>query len=333
MATQNIAKKVANRVVNKTKQSIEEQPHVTTLSFSLGLVFFIAVIVSLISISWWLTQHFTGQENAPVTSIIVTGEMPYSQRNDIIEAIDQIDMGNFFQVDVNEVQNRVMTLPWVYSVAVRKQWPNELKIYVVDQTPVAIWNGDFIINQLGHVFQANIARIKHYLPHFFGPEGSELLALENYINLNELLEYKALKIDELVLSERFSWLLTLNDGVTLNLGREERVERIQRFMDIYPIIKEQLKVKIITEKQQNQAVDYIDLRYDTGLAVGWKTVDNITRKKDHKILTNSTTNSTEIKVNTVKNETRHSVKNTLLNSRHSRNSNHLKSASLVKSLS
>lgn len=275
----------------------------SALSFGLGLVFFIVVLFSLITISFWLTQHFIGQESAPVTSIDISGEMPYSQRSDIINAIDQVDMGNFFQVDVNEVQSYVLNLPWVYSVAVRKQWPNELKIYVVDQNPVALWNGNFLINQAGQVFQADVERINHYLPNFFGPEGSELLALENYKDLNALLDFKALKIDELVLSERFSWQLTLDDGVTLNLGREERVERIQRFMDVYPIIKAQLKAKKITEKQQNQAVDYIDLRYDTGLAVGWKTVDSITQNK------------TQVKL------------------QKNNKNNHLKSAQLVKSLS
>jgi len=251
----------------------------STLSFGLGLLFFIGVLFSLIMISWWLTEHFIGQESAPVTSIVISGEMPYSQRSDIIDVIENIDMGNFFQVNVNEVQTQVLTLPWVYSVAVRKQWPNELKIYVVDQQPVAIWNGVFLINQLGQVYQADLERIKHYLPNFFGPEGSESLALKNYRDFNVLLEFGALKIDELVLSERFSWQLTLDDGVTLNLGREERVERIQRFMDVYPMIKAQLKAKKIVEKQKNQAVDYIDLRYDTGLAVGWKTVEKITRHK------------------------------------------------------
>ena len=275
----------------------------SALSFGLGLVFFIVVLFSLITISFWLTQHFIGQESAPVTSIDISGEMPYSQRSDIINAIDQVDMGNFFQVDVNEVQSYVLNLPWVYSVAVRKQWPNELKIYVVDQNPVALWNGNFLINQAGQVFQADVERINHYLPNFFGPEGSELLALENYKDLNALLDFKALKIDELVLSERFSWQLTLDDGVTLNLGRQARVERIQRFMDVYPIIKAQLKAKKITEKQQNQAVDYIDLRYDTGLAVGWKTVDSITQNK------------TQVKL------------------QKNNKNNHLKSAQLVKSLS
>ncbi|MEW6994213.1 cell division protein FtsQ/DivIB [Colwelliaceae bacterium MEBiC 14330] len=266
-------------MANQKFSATEQKSQVASLSFAAGLIFFICVLVSLVSLSWWLTQHFIGQESAPVTSIIIAGEMPYSERNDILNAIDNVDMGNFFQVDVNEIQASVLSLPWVYSVAVRKQWPNELKIYVVDQRPVALWNGDFLINQQGQVFQADKDRLKHYLPSFFGPEGSELLALENYLNISELLEFKSLAIDELVLSERFSWLLTLDDGVTLNLGREERVERIQRFMDIYPIIKAQLKAKKITEKQQNQAVDYIDLRYDTGLAVGWKTVKNISRYK------------------------------------------------------
>lgn len=286
--------------INKTAAQLDQD---SALSFGLGLVFFIVVLFSLITISFWLTQHFIGQESAPVTSIDISGEMPYSQRSDIINAIDQVDMGNFFQVDVNEVQSYVLNLPWVYSVAVRKQWPNKLKIYVVDQNPIALWNGDFLINQTGQVFQADIERINHYLPNFFGPEGSELLALENYKDLNALLDFKALKIDELVLSERFSWQLTLDDGVTLNLGREERIERIQRFMDVYPIIKAQLKAKKITEKQQNQAVDYIDLRYDTGLAVGWKTVDSITQNKTRVKLQKNNKN------------------------------NHLKSAQLVKSLS
>ncbi len=292
--------------MNKKQQSDNKATQLgqdSALSFGLGLVFFIIVLFSLITISFWLTQHFIGQESAPVTSIDVSGEMPYSKRSDIINAIDQVDMGNFFQVDVNEVQSYVLNLPWVYSVAVRKQWPNRLKIYVVDQNPVALWNGGFLINQAGQVFQADINRINHYLPSFFGPEGSELLALENYRDLNALLDFKALKIDELVLSERFSWQLTLDDGVTLNLGREERVERIQRFMDVYPIIKAQLKTKKIAEKEKNQAVDYIDLRYDTGLAVGWKTVDNISQNKTQRKLQKNNKN------------------------------NHLKSAQLVKSLS
>lgn len=256
------------------------------LAFGLGLAFFVFVLIGLISLGWWLSKLLVEQEHAPVNTVVITGEMPYTQREEVLNAISSIDLGNFFQVSVNEVQQLVSALPWVYSVAVRKQWPNEVKIYVVDQSPIALWNGDFILNQFGKAFQADRKKLTHALPEFFGPEGSELLALENFTNLNGLLEYRNLMIDELVLSERFSWQLTLNNGVMLNLGREERVKRVQRFMDVYPLIKSHLEQQ---EKQQNndkkqikQAVDYIDLRYDTGLAVGWKQATNMSVSMDLK---------------------------------------------------
>ncbi|XQW84423.1 cell division protein FtsQ/DivIB [Thalassotalea piscium] len=251
----------------------EEQAAPMHWSFWLGVGFFVLVIVSLLSFSWVVTERLTADESAPVTSVSISGEMSYTVAKDIEKAIENINLGNFFKVDVNRVQQQVTALPWVYSVSVRKKWPNELKIYVVDQTPIAIWNGDFLINQYGHAFQADISRIKHDLPAFFGPEGSELIALDNYRKLNKLLDYSALSIDELVLSERFSWQLTLNDGVMLNLGREKRNERIQRFIDVYPQIKSQQK--------ENKQVDYVDLRYDTGLAVGWKpfSANNLEEKR------------------------------------------------------
>ena len=52
----------------------------------------------------------------------------------------------------------------------------------------------------------------------------------------------------------------INNGIKLNLGRTEFINRLQRFVDLLPLIL-----------QQEKQVDYVDLRYDTGLAVGWKT--------------------------------------------------------------
>ena len=247
-------------MVAKVKALSEEK---TTIhwGFWLGLCFFFAVVLGILSTGWFVSKRLIAEESAPVTSLVVSGEMPYTQKQEVIEAIESVPLGNFFKVSVNDVQSRVQELPWVYSVSVRKQWPNELKVYVVDQKPVAIWNGEFFINEFGVAFQADIERLRQPLPSFYGPEGSEIVALDNYRDLTTLLEYVALTIDEMVLSERYSWQLTLSDGVRLHLGREERVERIQRFMDVYPEIK---------DKQESKLVDYIDLRYDTGVAVGWK---------------------------------------------------------------
>ena len=254
---------------NKKKTSLQttviNEQETLHWSFWLGVSFFVLVIITIFSFGLFLNNKMLSAESTPVTSIVIGGEMPFTIRQDIERAIDNVNLGNFFNVDVNDVQEKVSKLPWVYSVSVRKKWPNELKIYVVDQTPIALWNGDFLINQYGKAFQADTTRLKSALPAFFGPEGSEDIALENFINLNKLLNFIDLSIDELLLTERHSWQLTLNNGVTLNLGRENKIERVQRFMDVYP--------QIIKTKKENQQVDYVDLRYDTGLAVGWKTAE------------------------------------------------------------
>ncbi|NQZ86774.1 MAG: FtsQ-type POTRA domain-containing protein [Colwellia sp.] len=254
-----------NKKQTSLRTAVTEQQETIHWSFWLGVSFFVLVIVTIFSFGWYLNNKMSSEESSPVTSIVIGGEMPFTIRKDIEIAIDNINLGNFFNVDVNEVQEKVAELPWVYSVSVRKKWPNELKIYVVDQTPIAIWNGDFLINQYGKAFQADTTRLQSALPAFYGPEGSEDIALENFVNLSKLLKFSELSIDELLLTERHSWQLTLNNGVMLNLGRENKIERVQRFMDVYP--------QIIKTKKENQQVDYVDLRYDTGLAVGWKTAE------------------------------------------------------------
>jgi cell division protein FtsQ len=67
-----------------------------------------------------------------------------------------------------------------------------------------------------------------------------------------------MKVTELRLSERYAWTLVLDNAIRVNLGRGEFVDRLQRFIDLFPLIDEDPRV-----------LNYVDLRYDTGLAIGW----------------------------------------------------------------
>ena len=49
----------------------------------------------------------------------------------------------------------------------------------------------------------------------------------------------------------------------MKLGREATLERIKRFIDVFPSIVEH-------EKSKNNEIDTVDLRYDTGAAVAWR---------------------------------------------------------------
>jgi len=254
---------MTDTTIDKTADNANDKQQKINISFWSGVIFFAVVIGSISSFGLFIKNKLSEDESAPVTSLVISGEMAYTSKDDIETVIEHISFGNFFKVDVNNVQKMIETLPWVYSVSVRKQWPNELKIYVVDQSPIAHWNGDSYINANGEVFQTESNVLVNDLPGFFGPEGTEDIALKNYNNLNKLLSYGGFNISELVLSERYAWQLTLKSGVMLNLGRENRVERVQRFMDAYPHI----------ELKENVQIHYVDLRYDTGFAVGFKSIN------------------------------------------------------------
>ncbi len=238
-----------NQLTDQTQQS-------ATYTF-FGLVFLVVLVLGLAVAGWQLNMWLEDEQKAPINQIIVTGKREQIKDSEVEQQIRSKHPGSFFELDVDLVHKEIEDMPWVYRASVRKRWPNSLNIHVVEEIASARWNTDSLLNQYGQVFNAQLEG--QGLPSLYGPGGSELTALKGYQTMQSLLNSTDLVITEMTLSERFAWNIQLQNGVRLNLGRDEYADRLQRFVDIYPIL----------QKQQRQ-VDYIDLRYDTGLAVGWK---------------------------------------------------------------
>lgn len=229
-------------------------------SLSLGMAFFVFTLILVwqgyVGARSWLET----EQNSKITKVVVHGEPAHTTNQEIVSAIRKADLTSFFKLDVNQVQKLVTDLPWVLQVSVRKQWPDTVKVFVTEHQAVAIWNHDLLLNTQGDVFQAPVAQYLDVLPHLYGPEGSEHETWQTFTKMNGLFELHQMKMTSLALSERFSWQLYLDNGVRLNLGRKEKVQRVQRFIDLYPQIK----------NSSDKEVEAVDLRYDTGLAVSWK---------------------------------------------------------------
>jgi cell division protein FtsQ len=226
-----------------------------------GLSFFFAVIVTMImgynSIVNWLMD----EKEVPLRHVVISGEQVHTTKEEITKQVMTQGLGSFFNVDVNAVQQRIESLPWVYRVSVRKKWPDILNVHVTEQQSAALWNNEVLLNEQGDIFSATLDSLgdDETLPKLFGPQGSETDALQGYRDLNSLLSINGFAVDELTLSARFSWQLTLKNGVLLELGREETVKRVQRFIDLYSVISKANPAPVVS----------VDLRYDTGMAVRW----------------------------------------------------------------
>ncbi|MDX1677675.1 cell division protein FtsQ/DivIB [Arsukibacterium sp.] len=225
--------------------------------FIAGLVFF---VLALGMLSWGGLQVYgwiQSQQGAPIKQVRLYGNFQHIQQQLLQQQLQQEYVGNFFRVNVDQVQQFLQQQPWVYQAAVRKQWPDTLVVVVTEQQPVAIWNQQQLLNNKGELFIAPLNELIPALPKLHGPEGSEQDALTMFHHIQALLQLHQFSAEQLWLTERFSWRLQLQGGVALQLGRQDTMKRIQRFIELYPAM----------QQHREQELAEVDLRYDTGIAV------------------------------------------------------------------
>ncbi len=228
-----------------------------TPAFVGGVVFFCFAMITVIWFGSQVVKWLKNQQNAAITEVRLYGDFGHIVPADLHSRLQAQFVDNFFKVNVDQIQLFLQQQPWVHHVAVRKQWPGTLVVVVTEHNPVAIWNQEYLLNQQGDVFKAPIAQLKQPLPQLAGPKGSEQDALQMFIRVQSLLTLHQFEATSLSVSERFAWDVRLANGIALKLGREDTLKRVQRFIDLYPEIS----------KQKPEAIEQVDLRYDTGLAV------------------------------------------------------------------
>lgn len=172
--------------------------------------------------------------------------------------------GNFFTANLETVRVAFETVPWVRRAMVRREWPNQLIVTLEEHKPLGTWGEDGrLISIKGDLFTVNLDEAEEdgELPEFGGPSGSEKEVLARFHDMTQWFRPIALTPESVHLSERYAWMVRLDNGVTVDLGREQTKttlqERVARLVSVYPQLVERLKNRL-----QN-----VDARYQNGLAL------------------------------------------------------------------
>ena len=172
--------------------------------------------------------------------------------------------GNFFTTNLDTIRHAFEMVPWVRKASVRREWPDRLIITLEEHTPLGTWGEDGqILSVQGEVFTANLAEVEEEskLLEFSGPPGSEKDVLSHYLMFKERFGTLGLAPKAVDYSKRYAWLVQLDNGIKVQLGREENSavlqERVERLIEVYPELTSRLPGKI----------ESVDLRYPNGLAL------------------------------------------------------------------
>ena len=250
---------------------------IKTMNAVSGALFGLFALAWLVAGLWWLAQRpmFTLR----AIRIEALGEMPLRRVNQTTikgTAIPRIK-GNFFTADLDAVRQAFETVPWVRRAAVRREWPNKLVVSLEEHVPLGTWGEDGrLVSIRGEPFTANLEEAEEdgKLPEFYGPEGSEKDVVRRFADFRQWFAPIKLGPESVQLSGRYAWTVKLDNGMTVELGREPSAttlnERVGRLVKAYPQL---------VAKWQN-GIESIDMRYPNGLALRTKQEMNPAAKQN-----------------------------------------------------
>lgn len=219
----------------------------------------IAISGLLVYVNW--ADLLAGLDKTPIKSYALTHQTRFTTNKDVREVLSKEPaLQGYFAQDIQDVKQRFLTLPWVKDAVVRKVYPDRLGITLIEHQPFARWNNEKLLSDQGVVFSLPPDRLNvEDLPLLFGPDSEGKVVLEAWHKIKQDLKLRNLTPRAIEMDNRGAWTITLDNGVSLRLGRGDWLPKIDRFVAIFPQI----------DVPNEMRLAYVDLRYDNGAAVGF----------------------------------------------------------------
>lgn len=177
--------------------------------------------------------------------------------------------GNYFSVNLNAIEEKLKEIPGVYAVAVRRIWPDTLRISITESEGHVKWSELRPDASLGAERFVNLppGRVLGQIPELSGPAKKRRVVFNTYIEADRRLWPLGLEITTVHLTRAGDWTFRIRSsqfdastGFLLVVGRQDPVLKVNDFTRVF---EEALGSQV-------GSIAAIDLRYPSGLAVRWK---------------------------------------------------------------
>ncbi|WP_162299777.1 cell division protein FtsQ/DivIB [Marinospirillum perlucidum] len=192
--------------------------------------------------------------------VAIYGEVAHLDQEDIRQRALPWLAEPFWKVDLEGLRRALEEAPWLKEVRISRNWPDRIKMELVERKPWAFWNEGALIDEQGEVFYPHNRDDLNLNVQLVSATDQLQEVLSLYELMSPELNTLGVKVSLIDLKPRGAWQIELDTGVTLLLGRDNIERRLNRFFWIW---------KNWTE-QKRQEVDTIDMRYPNGLAVEWR---------------------------------------------------------------
>lgn len=250
---ESIGKKAKKLVRKRVKKQIVIPWKALRLGF---IVLFLMIVVT--QGRQWLYHP----DNIVIKNYELKGKLQFIDREALDEIVQPLLTNNMLAVDLTVIAEALQQQPWIEKATVYRRWPSELVIEVIEQTPIAFWGEDRLVNHRGEIFEASLPSMVGKMPMLYDSKntGNMMDIIEQYKHIREVLLPTKLGITRFVISDRGAWEIQLTNDWVIEIGKNHQQKRLQRLVVAY---NKELRNK-------TNEISSIDLRYSNGLAVRWK---------------------------------------------------------------
>lgn len=199
----------------------------------------------------------------PLRQVQLVEAPSHVKRVEVERALASALRGNFFSANLDLVRQALEKLPWVRRAEVRRRWPNRVEVRIEEHRAAARWGEGSaqLVNTFGEVFFAADPPGDPGLPTFSGPPGAAPEVLARHREFVQVLAAVDRVPRQVHLSARLAWRVQLDDGMVLELGREQVKAPIRNRLDRFVAAYRQA-----VAGRQPRAIA-ADLRYPNGFAL------------------------------------------------------------------
>jgi len=196
----------------------------------------------------------------PIDAVVINGAFERVSAIQVEDALSLHAQTGFLSANLRSMRAELMEIPWVANANVRRRWPGSIEVRITEERPAACWGNAGLLNFQGELFVDEVQHVPAELPRLAGPEGSERRVSQMFFAIEERLEQRGMAAVALRLDQRGAWEVQLSSGISVRLGASFVDQRLDRFFEALD--------KVIAA--QAERVDYVDMRYTNGFAIGWK---------------------------------------------------------------
>jgi cell division protein FtsQ len=239
------------------KRELPKLPSLPRPSINWGAVFAAGALSAVALVSFALGRELL---DLPVRQLDIEGRFQRVTKLEILAAAQPALRESFLTLDLEDIRHRVAAIDWVDTVRLRRVWPDTLKISYEEHRAAASWGDDGLLNTRGELFASDVRREYPELPRLAGPDGSHRRVAATYLAVRDRLTRANLILESIEMDARGAFSIGLAGGISVRIGRDDVDGRIDRFF----------AAAMPTLAGDLDRIEYIDLRYANGFAVGWR---------------------------------------------------------------